>query len=281
MTAQDKVKNTVREEAQRVASLANDAAQSGAYLYPIRGIFYFLSNRELWKPLAAKLLPTIALGVTTLAGVFFFGYLPQAAILAVFNGPLAAVNAALLCLSESSKIFNTLSKNFLVEDSLIDTFDGTLVAKGESELVAKERKVGRGGDAIGRLGKIVSKPFAKFAPSAIIRYVMYLPLNFIPVVGTAMFILLQGKTAGPAAHSRYFQLKGMSKASQEDFIAKRQGAYTGFGTVATLLELVPIVGIFFSFTNTCGAALWAADMESRGNENQSTAQLRDQSKKVY
>ncbi|KAI4847653.1 hypothetical protein E4T44_04398, partial [Aureobasidium sp. EXF-8845] len=212
MTAQDKVKETVREEAQRVAELAQEAAQSGAYLYPIRGIFYFLSNRELWKPLVAKLLPTIALGITTLASVFFFGYLPQAAILTVFNGPLAAVNAALLCLNESSTIFNTLSKTFLVEDSLIDTFDGTLVAKGESELVSRERKVGRGGDAIGRLGKLVKKPFAKFAPSAIIRYVMYLPLNFIPVVGTAMFILLQGKRAGPAAHSRYFQLKGMNQA---------------------------------------------------------------------
>lgn len=36
MTAQDKVKETVREEAQRVAGLAQDAAQSGAYLYPIK-----------------------------------------------------------------------------------------------------------------------------------------------------------------------------------------------------------------------------------------------------
>jgi hypothetical protein len=36
MTAQDKVKETVREEAQRVAELAQEAAQSGAYLYPIR-----------------------------------------------------------------------------------------------------------------------------------------------------------------------------------------------------------------------------------------------------
>ncbi|KAG9986979.1 hypothetical protein KCU98_g3656, partial [Aureobasidium melanogenum] len=232
------------------------------------------------KPLANKLVPTIALGLTTLAGVFFFGYLPQAAVLAVFNGPLAAVNAALLCLNESSTIFNTLSKSFLVEESLIDTFDGTLVAKGEAELVSRERKVGRGGDAIGRLGKLVKKPFAKFAPSAIIRYVMYLPLNFIPVVGTVMFILLQGKRAGPAAHARYFQLKGMSKARQEEWIDERQGAYTGFGTVATLLELVPIAGVFFAFTNTTGAALWAADLESRSNDNQSTAQLRDQSKKA-
>jgi hypothetical protein len=30
---------------------------------------------------------------------------------------------------------------------------------------------------------------------------------------------------------------------------------------AVLLELVPIAGIFFAFTNTVGAALWAADLE--------------------
>jgi hypothetical protein len=34
-----------------------------------------------------------------------------------------------------------------------------------------------------------------------------------------------------------------------------------FGIPAVLLELVPVAGIFFSFTNTVGAALWAADME--------------------
>jgi hypothetical protein len=28
-----------------------------------------------------------------------------------------------------------------------------------------------------------------------------------------------------------------------------------------LLEMIPFVGIFFSFTNAVGAALWAADIE--------------------
>lgn len=28
-----------------------------------------------------------------------------------------------------------------------------------------------------------------------------------------------------------------------------------------MLELVPVVGIAFTFTNTVGAALWAADLE--------------------
>lgn len=140
-----------------------------------------------------------------------------------------------------------LSKAFLIEDSLIDTFDGTLVARGQPELVAKQRQVksSGAGDAIARLGKLVSKPFAKFTPQAIIRYFMYLPLNFIPVVGTVIFILLQGKKYGPNAHARYFQLKGecssaiwcwydfvdkgtgMSQTQREQQIEDRRGAYTG------------------------------------------------------
>jgi hypothetical protein len=34
-----------------------------------------------------------------------------------------------------------------------------------------------------------------------------------------------------------------------------------YGITATLLEMIPFVGIVFAFTNTCGAALWAADLE--------------------
>ncbi len=34
-----------------------------------------------------------------------------------------------------------------------------------------------------------------------------------------------------------------------------------FGVASVLLELVPVASIFFAFTNTVGAALWAADLE--------------------
>lgn len=150
---------------------------------------------------------TLGLGVTT--AMFMFTYLPQLAVLVFTQGPIAAFTTVFLVLSESSTLTMVLSKVFLIEDSLIDTFDGTLVARGDSALVAKERTVksSSAGDAIGRLGKLVSKPFQKFTPSALIRYLMYLPLNFIPVVGTAMFVLLQGKKFGPHSHARYFQLK--------------------------------------------------------------------------
>jgi hypothetical protein len=53
--------------------------------------------------------------------------------------------------------------------------------------------------------------------------------------------------------------------------------YPSFGVAALVLEMIPMAGIFFAFTNTVGAALWAADME----EARSTAPgLRDQAKKA-
>jgi hypothetical protein len=171
---------------------------------------------------------TLGLGVTTF--MFTVTYVPQLAVLVFTSGPIAALTTILLVLSESSTITMVLSKALLIEDSLIDTFDGTLVARGETQLVAKERQVksSAAGDAIARLGKLVSKPFAKFTPSAMIRYLMYLPLNFIPIVGTAIFVLLQGKKYGPNVHARYFQLKGMTKLQREKHVEERRGAYTAY-----------------------------------------------------
>lgn len=53
--------------------------------------------------------------------------------------------------------------------------------------------------------------------------------------------------------------------------------HTRFGVGAVLLEMIPIAGIFFAFTNTCGAALWSADLEKAAG---SSPALRDQAKKA-
>lgn len=267
---QDKVKQVAQEDFNQARVTVNDAVRSATYLYPFKGIAYFFTHRALWRPLAAKLIPTISLGLGVTVFMFVVTYVPQAAVLTIFNGPLAFVTTVLLVLSESSTIFNVLSKNFLIDDALIDTFDGTLMSRNMTTLVAKERTVKSGSDPIAKLGKLASKPFAKFAPSAIIRYFMYLPLNFIPIVGTIMFVVLQGRKFGPTAHARYFQLKQMNKKEKDQFVERRKAAYASFGIPAVLLEMVPIAGIFFSFTNTVGAALWAADMESRDATGQKT-----------
>lgn len=136
--------------------------------------------------------------------MFIFTYLPQLAVLAFLNGPLAALTTILLTLSESSTLINILSRTFLLQDALVDTFDGALLARNQAAVVAEGRqlKAGNFNDPVGKLGKLLKSPFEKFTPKALVRYVMYLPLNFIPVVGTVVFVLLQGRSRGTSVHSR-------------------------------------------------------------------------------
>lgn len=162
--------------------------------------------------------------------MFFFTYVPQMAIMAFTSGPLAAISAGILVLSESSAITNLLSRAFLVEDALIDTFDGTLVARDQEPLVAHGRQIkprSGGRDAMARLGKIFTRPLARLNPRALLRSLLYLPLNLIPVVGTVLYIFMQGKKAGPGFHARYFQLKGWTSVEQEEWVANNRGSYTG------------------------------------------------------
>lgn len=114
----------------------------------------------------------------------------------------------------------------------MDTFDGVLVSKNSIDLVSGGREVKRGSgkDPIAKLGKLGKKSFAKVTPKALIRYLMYLPLNFIPVVGTAVFVVLQGRRVGPAAHTRYFQLKGWNNSQKEEHVEKHKAAYTRLAT---------------------------------------------------
>jgi hypothetical protein len=238
---------------------------------------------------------TLTLGLGVTSAMFFFTYVPQMAIMAFTSGPLAAISAAILVLSESSAITNVLSRSFLVEDALIDTFDGTLVARDQEPLVAQGREIksrSGGRDAMARLGKIFTRPLARLHPRALLRSLLILPLNLIPVVGTALYIFVQGKRAGPGFHDRYFQLKGWNATQREEWVANNRSAYTGWvnsilfpflsgyrlrlttwnpssnsdflfrlGMAAFLLEMVPFASMVFSFTNTVGAALWAADLE--------------------
>jgi hypothetical protein len=125
-------------------------------------------------------MPTLALSAAVIGSMFFFTYLPQLAISVFVNGPLAAITTALLVLSESSTLISIVSRNFMLQDALLDTFDGTLVSRNATGVVSEGRELKSGRDPISRLGKVLKSPFEKYSPKSLIRYVMYLPLNFIP-----------------------------------------------------------------------------------------------------
>jgi len=258
----DKAQQVLKEDYQKAKVAALEAYKSRAYLYPIKGILYFLSHRDLWKPFVSRLGPYLILSVSVVAGMFTFTYVPQLALLVFVNGPLAVFSTVLLVLNESSTIINNLARNWLLEDAILDTFDGTLVSRGSTELVKEGREIKPGNNPMSKLGKILKNPFQKFGPKAIIRYLVYLPLNLIPIVGTVGFVLAQSRDRGQSVHNRYFQLKNWPSSRTSDWLKKNAAPYASFGIVATLLEMIPLASMFFTYTNTVGAALWAADIES-------------------
>jgi len=197
-----------------------------------------------------------------LAAMFILTYLPQVALLAVVSGPLAFIAAIPAVLAESYVIITFISKTFINPQASVTIFDAVLAERGCTALVEKGRSVRKSGGGALVLGKSLLKPIGgKFSTEGLVRYLISLPLNAIPGVGTAFFLYYNGSHSGPAAHARYFQLQGLPKEAQKSFVEQRRGAYTAFGATSLLLGMIPVVGSIFAFSNAAGAALWAADLE--------------------
>ncbi|WWC87068.1 uncharacterized protein L201_001954 [Kwoniella dendrophila CBS 6074] len=261
--------NAIAESAKRqikeVGDTAQDAVISGAWGYPIYGIYYILAHPALIKPLLPTLFKGVLISIGVVVGAFSFAYLPQVAVLAFVSGPLAFGLAVPLVLGEAYVVITFLTKALLVGQAGLDLFDAVLLQKGHSTLVANGRQISPGSNGKSKvLGTLLSKPLSKFSTDNVVRYILTLPLNLIPVVGTVFFLGFNGFKSGPGYHARYFQLKGYDKTKRQELIKKRRGAYTAFGTMAMVLNLIPGLSILFTFTNAVGAALWASDLERKG-----------------
>ncbi|RKF76863.1 putative protein family protein [Golovinomyces cichoracearum] len=218
----------VTKDLKNFQTLVRSTVKSEAYMYPVKGILYFLANRSLWKPLFSQLIPVISLSISVITFMFFFTFVPQLAVLTLVNGPLAIFTTVFLTLSESSVIINFLAKSFLLHEALLDTFDGVLLLKKQSGLLkgVRELKVGHFNDPIAKLGKLAYSPFQRFSLEAFINYLLYLPLNLIPVVGVIVFIIAQGRSRGRVVHNRYFNLKQWDRIKQNHWLNERIFPYT-------------------------------------------------------
>ena len=185
----------------------------------------------------------------------------------------------MLVLSEAQTLTTILAKPFFLSEALTDTFDGVLVSKRCEHLVSQGREVRKQDGSenwVGRLGRSIKKTQERWSFDGIVKRLLYLPLNLIPVVGTVLWVATRGKDEGPRQLNRYWTLKG--EKNKEKIIEENRGAFTAFGVVGVLMEMIPVVGVFFGFTNAVGAALWAADMEH--GEETTAPELREKAKKA-
>ena len=229
----------------------------------MQGIYYFASHRFLWTFLRARLIPILLLSTFIYINLFLWTYLPQAAVLHIFHGPVAWVNAAVLVLGEGQVIIALFFEAFLVDETLVDIFDSVLINEGLQDLVGQARTLHNDAeDPAKMLGKPTkSAVYSPFSLRQIIEFIVFLPINFVPFVGVPIFLIITGYRAGPFHHWRYFKLLRFNKKERQQYIQRRKMKYTWFGTVALMLQLVPVLSMFFLLTTAAGSALWAAKME--------------------
>lgn len=116
--------------------------------------------------------------------------------------------------------------------------------------------------AIKMLGK--PKTSAVYTPWSIVQIVeliFFLPLNLIPWFGTPAFLIITGTRLGKLSHYRWFQLRGFNKEEKRREARKLVWEDIWFGTVAMILNLIPVLSFFFLLTTTAGAAMWTARIE--------------------
>lgn len=234
--------------------------------------------------LRARLLPSLLLSILVFTTLFLWTYLPQVAFLAIFHGRhLAWVNGAFLVLGEGAAITALLFEAFFIDETLVDVFDATLINEGCRDLVSTSRVLNPDAtDPTKELGKPITKAiYSPFSLRQIIEFIVFLPLNFIPVAGTPMFLLITGYRAGPLHHWRYFKLLGFTKKERNTYIGNRKLRYTWFGVVALILQLLPVLSMLFLLTTAAGSALWVAKLEekrrslSSPDDLESTSQYED------
>ncbi|KIR59133.1 hypothetical protein I314_05117 [Cryptococcus bacillisporus CA1873] len=98
----------------------------------------------------------------------------------------------------------------------------------------------------------------------VMRKYLLLPLSpSLPLLSPLVTSVLRSLTTAEYLHQPYFEMKGMSNDEIWRWVEERKWAYRAFGFAASLLESVPIIGLFFSISNRIGAAMWAFDLEKR------------------
>lgn len=216
------------------------------------------------------MLPLAVLSLFIITLLFLTTYLPQVAFLLLFHKAGSAfVNGAFLVLGEANIIIAIIFEALLVDKTQVDVFDAVMVARGHADLIRERRPVDVDSDLNPRESLGPREKGAEFAPFSfrqIVEFVVFLPLNFIPYVGVPIFLLLTGYRAGPLLQYRYHRLKGMNRRERKAFVKvkARKWQYMWFGTVALVLQLIPVLSMFFLLTTATGSALWAADMEDAG-----------------
>ena len=271
-------------------------------LYPVRGIVYFLYHPTLFRSCVDLMLRLIlltagaflVLSLTTyhlqyfvLAKVFGRGFIGHSATLAAL---LAEAVIPVYLLSErfiravSNRLFDTVLEQQGIHHPLSSTKQQKVAlqtaASQEQQYQAEKRK------NWGFLWKVFSYGVSiilqpKATESTLRQYVRMActtPVFALAPIGPIIFAYLNGFGSTATLLDHYLTRKDLKlSADRESWYQLHKREFRLFGAVVFALNLIPIANWLFLFTNTVGAALFAADIEKNGTFIKGKAQYEDMS----
>ncbi|KAE8994176.1 hypothetical protein PR003_g20822 [Phytophthora rubi] len=228
--------------------------------YALKGVAYFLGHPHLWKQAAFPLLLTLAFSIFSVFLLFAWTLRPQESWMAEKGLPsvLSWIFAVIFVVVEIFLV--TLLYAFLVLEYFKDKiFAYVLREKGYAALVDRDTQESA-------VVRVCTSFFRLDAIFHVILLIVSLPLHLIPVIGSIVYAWLHSTFMAWESHLYYFDLKGLGFKQQQRWIRQRKFQYSSFGFQMLLLQMIPLVGPLFIFSNTCGAALLAIKMEHEGGD---------------
>jgi hypothetical protein len=223
-------------------------------LYPLKGIAYFLTHPSLWCTTLCGLLLSLIIAITSLTLGFIFVYPLQNDALqsAGVIEWLAIILSILFTLLETtvvSIILALLLLQFLLDALAESVFKLEQIPQQPLSVRSYWRACHAGSVFV--LVTVVLQ---------VLLLIVTLPLNALPVVGTVVYAWVNGLVLAWERQLVYhLNVKGWTIDHSYRYFRQHMRAFASFGLVAQLLQMVPVLGMVFMFTNAVGGALWSVD----------------------
>ena len=246
--------------------------------YPLKAIVYFFAHPSLWKIIICPFLITAIIAITAFVLIFSLALYPQYLLMEDLTDItwLSWIVAVLLCLVE---IFFVVLCTFLVffdgtrkriykkvfeiegvvvrpigDDTSFATLDEETIMSSLNENCACWMFIDIAEAIKGCLlcCCIDRKDCGWYLLMKVISLLIFLislPLNLIPVVGTVLFCAINGTLMAWRLQLNYFKAKKLPPSVCSYILKHRFSEYLSFGSICMFLDLIPLIDVLLVYTN--------------------------------
>jgi hypothetical protein len=174
-----------------------------SYTYPFRGIFYLIRHPSLWRHIFCGLIITILVSIIASVLLFLFVFPVQAHGLSLYMSDwISWILSFFLTLYE-------IAISVLVFSSLFLAYYMDVIF----DAVWRRETMGPNQGQTQRISSTTYSCIKSFFILIVVRVILLIvtsPLNLIPILGTILYIYINGYYYAWSFHCRYFDLLGLT-----------------------------------------------------------------------